>query len=312
MSTVIYLNGNIYTMDAAQPRAQAMAIDDASGRILAVGTDDEVRRVGGQHCDLVDLRGRTVLPGFIDAHIHVLEAAYRTHYIDAKTCTHEDEVAALVRERAAQMPAGRWIQGGHWNKNDWPGADFPTRASLDAAAPHHPVALWSNDGHVLWVNSLALQRAGITAETPDPQTGAILRDGSGEPIGILQEEGATSMVARVIEKRDPEMNRLLIRRIQGELQRSGITTIHDIEGEVSLRLFQEMRDEGSLGVRVNMILPRRMLPQLRTMGINNEEHDLLRVGGIKIFADGTLGSQTAAMLESFEGNPDNFGILTIP
>ena len=96
------------------------------------------------------------------------------------------------------------------------------------------------------------------------------------------------------------------------MQRSGITTIHDIEGEVSLRLFQEMRDEGSLGVRVNMILPRRMLPQLRTMGINNEENDLLRVGGIKIFADGTLGSQTAAMLESFEGSPGNFGILTIP
>lgn len=312
MSTTIYLNGNIYTMDTAQPRAQAMAIDTATGRILAVGTDDEVRRAGRLHSELIDLQGRTVLPGFIDAHIHALEAAYRAYYIDAKSCAGEDEVAELVRERADQTPPGRWILGGHWDKNGWPGARFPTKASLDAAAPHHPVALWSNDGHVLWVNSQALQRAGITAETPEPETGEILRTGSGEPIGILKEEDATNLVGRVIEKRDPEMNRLMIRRIHSELQRSGITTVHDIEGEVSLRLFQEMRDEGSLGVRVNMILPRRMLPQLRTMSINNEENDLLRVGGIKIFADGTLGSQTAAMLESFEGNPNNFGILTIP
>jgi predicted amidohydrolase YtcJ len=103
---------------------------------------------------------------------------------------------------------------------------------------------------------------------------------------------------------------MLIRRILPELQRCGITTIHDIEGEVSFRLFQELRDEGALGVRVQMILPRQMLPQLRTLGIRNEENDLLRIGGIKIFADGTLGSQTAAMLESFEGNPGNYGILT--
>src|SRR5581483_6233618 len=100
-------------------------------RILAVGTDDEVRRAGGLHSELIDLQGRTVLPGFIDAHIHALEAAYRSYYIDAKRCTSEDEVAELVRERAAQTPPGRWILGGHWDKNGWPGEHFPTKASLD-------------------------------------------------------------------------------------------------------------------------------------------------------------------------------------
>ena len=104
MGTILYLNGNIYTMDATQPRAQAMAIDSTSGYILAVGTDDEIRRLGGQHSELVDLRRRTVLPGFIDAHIHLLGAAYRAHYIDATGSTSEDEVANLVRERAAQTP----------------------------------------------------------------------------------------------------------------------------------------------------------------------------------------------------------------
>src|SRR6266567_287918 len=311
MSTILFLNGNIYTMDAARPRAQAMAIDSISGRIIAVGDDDEVRRTGGLHTELVDLRGKTVLPGFIDAHIHLLSYAYRAHHIDAGTCASEDEVAALVSQRAKQTPGGQWILGGQWDKNTWPGQQFPGRASLDAAAPAHPVVLWSKDGHVLWVNSLALQRAGITANTPEPAHGAILRDGTGEPTGILEEEEATSLVYHVIEEPDPALTRSLVQRALTELQHSGITTIHDIEGQNALRLFQQLRDEHALGVRVQMILPRHVLPELRAVGLRTGfGDDLLSFGGIKIFADGTLGSQTAAMLESFEGNPGNYGILS--
>ncbi|GHO44122.1 amidohydrolase [Ktedonospora formicarum] len=315
MARIIYLNGNIYTMDVAQPRAQAMAIDLVSGRILAIGSDDEVRRLADAHSEKVDLRGQTVLPGFIDAHIHLMSAAYRAHHIDAEFCTTEDEVAELVRQRAQQTPPGRWIQGGRWDKNTWAGSGagrFPTKVSLDAAAPHHPVVLWSKDGHLLWVNSLALQRAGISAETPEPETGAILRDGSGEPTGILQEEGATELVYRVIEQSDPELDRVLIERALEQLRSYGITTIHDIEGENVLHLFQQLRAEKQLNVRVQMILPRQMLPQLRASGIGIEKSELIGVSGIKIFADGTLGSQTAAMLEGFEGNRDNRGILSIP
>lgn len=313
MSNILYLNGTIYTMDAARPRAEAMAIDDSSGRIIAVGDNDEIRRVGGRSTELVDLHGKTVLPGFIDAHIHLLSYAYRAHHIDAGTCTSEDEVATLVRQRAIQTPLGQWILGGQWDKNTWPTQQFPTRTSLDAAAPGHPVALWSKDGHVLWVNSLALQRAGITANTPEPANGAILRDGAGEPTGILEEEEATRLVYRVIEEPDPALTRSLVQRALAELQRSGITTIHDIEGRDALDLFQQLRDEGTLGVRVQMILPRHMLPELRAVGLRTGfGDDLLSFGGIKIFADGTLGSQTAAMLESFAGNPGNFGILTLP
>ena len=311
-------------MDTAQPRAEAMAIDTGSGYILAVGKNDEVRRLGGQHTEMVDLRRRTVLPGFIDAHIHLLGAAYRAHHIDAGGCTSEDEVASLVHERAVQTPEGHWILGGQWDKNRWPTGNFPDKASLDAVAPGHPVALWSKDGHLLWVNSLALQRAGITAETPEPANGAILRDGSGEPTGILQEQEATNLVYSVIDQSsDPALTCVLVQRILKELQKSGITTIHDIEGMDALRLFQQLRDEGELGVRVQMILPRQVLPELREtwhplawhpqgMPLHVEGFDdMLGLGGIKIFADGTLGSQTAAMLESFEGSPNNYGILTL-
>jgi predicted amidohydrolase YtcJ len=313
MSLILFLNGNIYTMDAAQPRARAIAIDSISGRIQAVGDNGEVRRLADRHAELVNLRGKTVLPGFIDAHIHLLYAAYRSYHIDAETCSNEDEVANLVRQRAAQTPAGQWIQGGRWNKNAWPNQQFPTRTSLDIAAPEHPVALSSKDGHLLWVNSLALQRAGITAETPEPPNGAILRDSTGEPTGILQEEGATSLVYNIIDRRDPLLTRHLVQGKLKELQQAGITTIHDIEESDALRLFQQLRDEEVLGVRVNMILPCTMLPELRSLGLRaGFGDDILRLGGIKIFADGTLGSQTAAMLDGFEGNPDNLGILVLP
>jgi predicted amidohydrolase YtcJ len=313
MSIILYLNGTIYTMDAAQPRAQAMAIDSISGRILALGDNDEVRQVADRHAELVNLRGKTVLPGFIDSHIHLLSAAYRSYYIDAEASSSEDEVANLVRQRAAQTPAGQWVLGGQWNKNLWLGQQFPTKGSLDSAAPGHPVALWSKDGHLLWVNSLALQRAGITAETPEPANGAILRDSAGEPAGILQEEGATSLVYNVINMRDPALSRHLVQGKLKALQQAGITTIHDIEQSDALNLFQQLRDEGALGVRVNMILPHRMLPELRALQLRSGfGDDMLRLGGIKIFADGTLGSQTAAMLEAFEGNPVNRGILVLP
>ncbi len=313
MSISLYVNGAIYTMDAARPRAQAMAIDSASGRILAVGSDDEVRRAGDRHAQVIDLRGRTVLPGFIDAHIHLLMEAYRSHNINAGQCASEDEVAELVRQRAAQTPAGQWILGGQWYKGLWPGQQFPTRASLDAAAPQHPVALWSKDGHVLWVNSLALQRANIRADTPEPPNGAILRDGDGNPTGILQEQGATSLVYRVIDRHDPTLTRHLVEGKLRELQSKGITGIHEIEDNEAFRLLQQLRDEGVLHTRVQMILPRQMLPQLRAIGVQSGfGDDMLRLGGIKIFADGTLGSQTAAMLDGFEGNPDNRGILAIP
>lgn len=312
MSTVLYLNGNIYTLDAYMPHAQAMAIDTQSGRILAVGTNDEVRRSGGVHTELIDLRGRTVVPGFIDAHIHLLETAYRSQRVDAASCISEDEVAELVRARVALTPAGHWIQGGHWDRNLWSDSQFPTKASLDAVAPEHPVALSSKDGHLLWVNSRALERAGITSQTPDPATGAILRTGSGEPTGVLQEPSVTGLVFDVITPPDPKLSRMLLEQQLAQLQRSGITTIHDIEGELSLNIFRQLRDEHKLGVRVQMIMPRQMLSRLPSLDINNADNDLLRIGGIKIFADGTLGSQTAAMLDSFEGSPGNRGILAIP
>jgi Predicted metal-dependent hydrolase with the TIM-barrel fold len=299
-------------MDARLPYAQAMAIECDHGRIIAVGSDDEVRRYADQSTELVDLRGRTMLPGFIDAHIHLLETAYQRQRIDASACQSEDEVAELVRQRAAVTPPGQWIQGGHWDRNNWPGRRFPTRAALDAVAPLHPVALASKDFHLLWVNSRALELAHIDAATPDLATGAILRDGSGAPTGVLQENDATALVFSVITPPDAQTSRRLLEQELRRLQQCGITSIHDIEGELALDLLHQLQRERQLGVRVQMFMPRQMLSQLSSLDLEPAARDLLRIGGIKIFADGTLGSQTAAMLEDFEGSPGNRGILALP
>ncbi|GER85730.1 amidohydrolase [Thermogemmatispora aurantia] len=313
MSRIVYLNGKLYTMDASRPQAQAMAVERESGRILAIGDNVEVRQAAGSRAELIDLRGKTVLPGFIDAHIHLLATAYRSHDIDAAACNSADEVAQLVRERAARTPLGEWVVGNHWDRNRWPSRAFPTREVLDAAAPEHPVALWSKDGHLLWVNSLALARAGITAETSDPPGGAILRDGSGQPTGILQEGAAMELVARLISPLSPVLARQLLQETLAALLRSGITAIHDIEDRATYDLLASLRAEGRLPLRVRMILQRHPLPELRAGLLKaDEEDDLLRIGGIKIFADGTLGSQTAAMLESYEGSLSNYGILATP
>ncbi len=313
MNVASYLNGNIYTMDASQPKAQALAIDLQTGTILAIGTNDEVRRLASLNGIMIDLRGRTVLPGFIDAHIHLVSEAYRAYNIDAAGRVSEDEVADLVRQRALQTPPGQWIVGSQWDRNLWPGSPFPTRASLDAVAPDHPVALWSKDGHLLWVNSKALEIAAISAATPKPVGGAILCDGSGEPTGVLQESGATDLVSRHISTSDPSMTRPLVQETLRRLQSRGITSIHEIEDRSAFQLLQDLNDQNALQTRVTMFLPRQLLPDLRSIGIQSGfGGSMLRLGGIKIFADGTLGSQTAAMLEGFEDNPTNRGILILP
>lgn len=169
---LLLLNGSIHTLDADRPRATALAVARDSGRILAVGDDAEIQSLAGPLGEIVDLRGRTVLPGFIDAHAHLTAYAQARLDVDLRDASSEDDAVERVRRRAEHTTPGKWIFGRSWDKNTWPGQRFPTRASLDAVVPEHPVLLSSHDFHSLWVNSAALRRAGITRATPDPPPGA--------------------------------------------------------------------------------------------------------------------------------------------
>jgi len=309
---LLLLNGAIHTMNPDQPRATALAVDRDSGRILAVGDDADIRALAGPLTDTLDLKGRTVLPGFIDAHTHILGYTQARLNVELRGVRSEDEAVARVRERAAQTPHGGWIMGQSWDSNLWPGQRFPTKASLDAAVPDHPVALWHHSHHALWANSQALRRAKITAETPDPEGGTIGRAGDGEPTGMLFEAGAMNLMDAVIEPADDETLLAELRRILVEMRSRGLTGIHNIEDDRSLRLLQRLHAAGELSPRVLVYIQRQALPNALKLGLRaGFGDDTLRFAGVKLFMDGALGPHTAAMLDPYEGEPDNLGLLTL-
>lgn len=309
---LLLLNGNIHTMDLDHPHATAMALDRGSGRIVAVGDEAEIRGLAGPLTDTLDLRGATVIPGLIDAHTHLLGYAQARLDVDLRDARSEDAAVERIRKRAEHTPPGMWIQGRSWDKNLWPGNAFPTKRSLDAAVPHHPVALWDHAYHAMWVNSEALHRAGIGATTLEPASGTIGRDGDGEPNGMLFEFGATDLVERVIQPPDDATLAAELQRVLTESRARGITGVHNIEGDSSLRLFQQLHRDHALNVRVLLYIPRQALQNAISLGLEaGFGDDYLRFAGIKLFMDGALGPQTAAMLDPYEGRPGYTGMLTL-
>ena len=191
MPTTIVLNANVYTLDSKNPRATAIAIRD--GKIVAVG-DDALRAIARPHTRLVDLEGRTVLPGLTDSHIHFEWYSLGLANVDVETDTLA-EALHRVAERAAATAPGQWIRGHGWNASRW-GGDFPTAAQLDSAAPQHPVYLTTKSMHAGWANTGALRLAGVTNETPDPPGGKLVRDESGAPTGVFLETALDLITAR--------------------------------------------------------------------------------------------------------------------
>ncbi|MDE3230444.1 MAG: amidohydrolase, partial [Chloroflexota bacterium] len=249
-------------------------------------------------------------PGLTDAHTHLLGYAQGRLEVELRETHSEDEAVALVKARAATLPAGAWIIGHSWDKNQWRPERFPSNASLDAVVPDHPVALASHDYHSLWVNSAALRLAGIDAATPDPASGRIERDGAGEPTGMLFESGAMDLLESHITPPDDDTLLAELRRVFTELRARGVTGVHNIEDARSLRLMQQLRTTGEVGPRVLLYIPRHALPDALRLGLEaGFGDDFLRFAGVKIFMDGALGSQTAAMLDPYEGGAAR-GLLT--
>lgn len=307
---LLLFNGRVYTMDAARPRAQAVAV--TGNRILAVGTDADLKpllRPGGR---AVNLAGRALIPGLTDAHVHFgwhSLAVYQGR-VDLDNVPSKLEALSRVAGRASTLPAGSWIQGGGWNKNVWPEPRFPTAADLDAVVPHHPVALEDKSHHATWVNSRALELAGITAETRDPVGGQIFRDEAGQPTGILLETAANQVYA-VIPEPDVGVFVDALRRSMPEAHRLGLAGFHDPGHPKILAALQVLRASGELRLRALVHIPHEGLQAAIELGLRSGFGDeYLRIGGVKIFADGALGPQSAHLLAPYEGTEDNLGIPT--
>jgi predicted amidohydrolase YtcJ len=306
-ANLVLYNGNIHTMDRSRPRARAIAVRD--NRVLALGSDGEMRallRPGGK---AVDLQGRTVVPGFVDSHLHFLSYGRSLKQIDLIGVLSLDEALSRVAARAEANPAGRWLEGRGWDQSLWEGGAFPTRQDLDRIVPDHAVYLRRKCGHAGWVNSCGLERAGITSATPDPPGGAIVRHPeTGQPTGILLEE-AMKLVSDIIG--EPPLGEAVeaIREALPHAHREGLVGVHTMEKSVSFQAFQYLRSAGELSLRVLMQIPKKQLDAAIEVGLRSGFGDTwLRIGGVKLFADGALGAHTAYMLEPFEDAPDDCGI----
>lgn len=302
----ILTNATFYTLNPQQSRVDSLLI--AHGRILAAGTRADLRALVPNAREQ-DLAGAFALPGLTDAHIHLEHYALSLQKVDCETTTLH-ECLQRIAERAHQTPPGQWILGHGWNHNPW-GGILPTAADLDAVAPQHPVYLTAKSLHAGWANSLALQHAHINANTPNPEGGEIVRDPHGNPTGALL-ESAMHLVSHKIPQPSPEDLVQALQHAQTTLHRLGITAVHDFDRRRAFVALQTLHQRGNLQLRVLKNLPVEDLPHAIELGLRSGLGDLtLRIGGIKAFADGALGPHTAAMLQPYEGEPHNTGILLL-
>ncbi len=305
---IIVYNGQIRTLDAAQPTVTALAI--SGERIVAAGSDDDIRALGGAGTKQIDLGGRCVVPGMTDAHIHWAMTTEMLHQVQLYDLPSRAAALERVAARVAITPNGAWIRGYGWAQDDWDDRRFPTAADLDAVAPDHPVFLQSRSAHAGWVNSLALRLCGIDAATPDPEGGEIVRDTAGAPTGVLLELSALALIVEHIPPPTAEALASQMKHTQEVAHSLGITGIHDFDDQACFTALQIMRERGDLGVRVVKNFNKKYLDAVLTTGLRRGFGDnWIWLGGLKIFADGALGPRTAAMIAPYEGEPDNFGIV---
>ncbi|HZB84973.1 MAG TPA: amidohydrolase [Gaiellaceae bacterium] len=289
---MILENGIIRTLDPTLPVARALAV---AGERIVGGVGTHERELAGP--ERVDLGGRCVLPGFTDSHVHFMQWAIAQRQVRLEGTANLDEAVARVADAAASAAGGGWIRGTGWRSGDWSPAVEPTKHALDPVTGDVPVALMAKDGHSLWLNSAALARADGSLAVPG---GVVEADERGEPTGVLREESAWRFRERFVYGETPPGEWLDAMRAGLRLASSrGVTALHDKDGWLgALGLFQRLRDEGSLTVRVWQSLPHAQLDALTDVGLmSGLGDDLLRVGYIKAFLDGTLGSGTALLLD---------------
>lgn len=299
----ILANCRLTTQDPRYPDARAVAI--RAGRIWAVGSDAEILRLAGPSTRIINLRGRRVLPGLTDAHFHFQAWALGRRQLRLAGLSSRQAVQDALRTRAAETPPGQWIIGQGWNESDWPEPRLLDRHDLDAAAPHHPVFLARSDLHLATVNTAALRLAGIVAGLPDPAAGVIDRDGAGQPTGILRDH-AMDLIDAVMPQPDAAQIDAAMRDAIGEAHRLGLTGVHDFrsgdaaESQEAFHAWQRLHAAGELKLRVWMMIGGQLLDQAIALGLRSGfGDDRLRIGGIKYFADGSLGARTAWMLEPY-------------
>lgn len=305
---LIVVGARVWTGDVARPEAEAVAV--AGDRIAAVGSRADVERLRGPRTRVIDAGGRFLMPGFNDAHLHLMTGGAQRDAVDLRDAPSPAEFARRIAERAARTARGGWVLGGNWDEQRWPGAPLPARELVDAVAPDTPVLVDRYDEHMALASSAALRLAGITSATPDPPGGLIVRDAKGEPTGILK-DAARAIALRVVPPPTADERERTLRRALAHMASLGVTSVQDMGPRPEdVALYAAFAARGELTARIRAVsfevALARQLAEGRSKPVATP---FLRVDGAKGFADGSLGSTTAFFFEPYADAPASHGLL---
>ena len=312
MADTVIDNANGYTLNAKGDLVQftAMAFDD-QGRIIAVGGSADVAGKA-KNARRIDMQGRTVLPGLIDAHGHVFGLGQQLTQLDLFSTTSLEQALKFIGDYARANPDHAWIRGRGWNQENWKLGRFPTAAELDAVVSDRPVWLERVDGHAGWANRRALALAGITKTTPDPVGGKIVRDANGEATGVLV-DAAQELVAKVLPQQTEAEGRVMLDRALQEIARVGLTSVHDAGiGVGEDRLYRAYADQGKLTARVYAMIggTDKDFDELSKNGpLKEYGKGMYALRSVKLYSDGALGSRGAALIKPYSDEPHSHGLL---
>jgi len=305
---MVLLNGNIWTVNPDQPWAEAVAVD--GGKILEVGSTAEIKKFVGAETKVIDLKGDLVLPGFIDSHTHFLDGGFSLLSVDLREAKTQDEFIQRIRNKAKEIEEGEWILNGNWDHQQFTPPELPRKEWIDEASPHNPVCVNRHDGHMVLANSLALKIAGITKDTPSPKGGEILKDvATGEPTGILRDAAMDFVLEHVPEPSFQQKSKAAEIALQHAAE-VGVTSVHDMDNMSNFEVYQELLRHNNLTVRLYVYIPITEVEIYARLKLKTPfGNDFLKIGGLKGFVDGSLGSSTALFFEPYTDDPKKYGLL---
>ncbi|MED6114660.1 Protein LONG AFTER FAR-RED 3 [Stylosanthes scabra] len=316
VADLVVRNGVIYTGDDSLPFAESMAV--ANGRVLRVGNHSYVQELASYGTEVLDLGGKVVVPGFIDSHVHFIPGGLQMMQVDLRGVNKKDEFIRRIKDAVQSTKQGSWILGGGWNNDLW-GGDLPAASWIDDFTPYNPVWLLRTDGHMGLANSVALMLCGVTNSTDDPSEGTIKRTPDGEPTGLLIESAMSLVMSQIPEDSVDDRREALLRASNFALSR-GVTTVVDmgryypgtsanLSWEDFSDVYQWANSMSKMKVRVCLFFPMETWSRLVDV-INKMGHALsewVYIGGVKAFADGSLGSNSALFYEPYVDDPNNYG-----
>jgi hypothetical protein len=305
---LVLTNGRIWTVNPNQPWAEAIAV--YGEKIIAVGSNKEIEQYIFEKTSVIDLKGKLVLPGFIDSHTHFMQGGQLLLQIELRSTKSAEDFASKIKKYAESLKPGDWILGGNWDEESWPSRKLPSKEIIDPYTKENPVLIGRYDGHLALANSLALKLAGITKHTPDPPGGKIIKDPkTGELTGILK-DAAESLVSKIIPPATKEQLLAAAHAAMNEAKQFGVTEVMDNTSSEDFAIYQYLLKKGDLTIRIYSLFPLPRWQELANLGIKTSfGNNMLKIGCVKGFVDGSVGSRTAMFFDEYNDEPGNYGLL---